>query len=105
MSMQRVFESARKLGVPIILTDPSGRDPMVILPLEQFEAMAGESHPVAPSQAPAVPLNKAPEPQRSPVMGLTPEEQKSFEALLMENPDIPVEERFYLEPVDDGSGA
>ena len=43
MSLQRVLETARKMGVPVIVTDSAGLDPIVILPLEQFEAMAGES--------------------------------------------------------------
>ncbi|MCC7357660.1 hypothetical protein IT408_04120 [Candidatus Uhrbacteria bacterium] len=43
MSFQRVFESARKLGLPVIVTDPSGHEPFVLLPLDQFEALTGES--------------------------------------------------------------
>ena len=92
------------MGVPVIVTDPGGRDPMVVVPLEQFEALAGESRPsAAPVSAPSVPapVQKSPEPFRNPVTGLTPEEQKSFEALVMENPEIPMEERFYLEPLED----
>lgn len=40
MSLQHVLEVARKNGMPVIITDMSGREPMVIMPLEQFEAMA-----------------------------------------------------------------
>ena len=43
MSLQRVFESARKLGLPVVVTDPSGREPFVLLPLDQFEALTGET--------------------------------------------------------------
>jgi hypothetical protein len=43
MSLQRVFESARKLGLPVVVTDPSGREPFVLLPLDQFEALTSET--------------------------------------------------------------
>lgn len=118
MSLQRVFESARKLGVPVIVTDPGGREPMVVMPLEQFEAMAGES-----TSAPVVKSGSAPTTQKS-------KEELRVEQILAdqashvaqdrmeevageftvassgtpENPEISLEERFYLEPVDDEAG-
>lgn len=103
MSLQRVFESARKMGVPVIITDPGGRDPLVVLPLEQFEAMAGETKSSAshPSVRPS-PVQKSEEIHVNAIPGLSKEAQESFDALVMENPEIPLEERFYLETVDDG---
>lgn len=103
MSLQRVFESARKMGVPVIITDPSGREPMIVLPLEQFEAMAGETRGSATSTTsrPA-PVQKSEEIHVNPIPGLSKEAQESFDALVMENPEIPLEERFYLETVDEG---
>lgn len=112
MSLQRVLETARKTGMPVIMTDLGGREPMVILPLEQFEAMAG---------VPATPVSR-PKPSipRPPVddvvdqaladmaaerlltrmeeaaVQLEPEPQKGAET-----PDFSLEERFYLEPEDD----
>ena len=65
MSIQRVFESARKLGVPVIMTDPAGREPLVVLSLEQFEAMAGEGH--GQSSAPVTRMPEVPHPQGSPI--------------------------------------
>jgi nicotinamidase-related amidase len=34
MSLQRIIELARRQGMPVILTDVAGREPMVVLPLE-----------------------------------------------------------------------
>lgn len=42
MSLQRVFEAARKMGSPVIVTDVGGRDPLVVVPLEQFEALTAK---------------------------------------------------------------
>jgi hypothetical protein len=118
MSLQRVFESARKLGVPVIMTDPGGREPMVIMTLEQFEALAGEGAP-----APEAGSVSKPAPQKSKeelrveriLAEQAVETNKSRMAEVMidlaslpssnaENPEISLEERFYLEPVDDETG-
>lgn len=108
--MQRVTEIARKLGLPVIMTDPSGRDPMVILPLEQFEAMAGGE-----TKTPAPLTHKPrPEPTKAPPMvpeindfpleiqdlaAMTATEATSDEVAA----DLSLEERFYLEPVEEGA--
>lgn len=96
MSIQHVFESARRLGLPVILTDIGGRDPMVVLPLDQFEAMAGES-PVKPLAKPE-PHQDVKRPEA--LHGLS---AKDLEVLSKAAPaqDLPLDERFYLEPVDD----
>ncbi len=39
MSLQRIIELARRQGMPVILTDVAGREPMVVLPLEAYEKM------------------------------------------------------------------
>lgn len=96
MSLQRVFESARKMGVPVIVTDPAGRDPMVVLPLEQFEAMAGEEKLEIPDHG-----------MDSRLRG-NDDTIKNFEIPLNQAknvPDeLPIEDRFYLEPTDDEAG-
>lgn len=104
MSLQRVFESARKMGVPVIVTDPSGRDPMVVLPLEQFEALnqADESPKTRQTQPipAAEPIRIAEKPrniqkmQEMPLRSEMPFPQGP-------GPEISLEERFYLEPTDD----
>lgn len=39
MSWQRIIEVARKQGMPVIVTDVAGREPMVLLPLEGYERL------------------------------------------------------------------
>ena len=39
MSWQRILESARKNGYPVIVTDIAGREPMVVMPFDTFEEM------------------------------------------------------------------
>jgi len=122
MSLQRVFESARKLGVPVIMTDPAGREPMVILTLEQFEAIAG-----TPSEMPKEPVQA--NGRRGRPAGRRPADIPKSEDFLypLDNPasqpaaaepsfedfpaqppaeaEISLDERFYLEPLDDGKTA
>ncbi len=96
MSIQHVFESARRLGLPVIVTDLGGRDPMVVLPLDQFEALASES-PVK-SLAKLEPQIE-PRPTEAP-NSLRADNLDAFSDVAV-NQDIPIDERFYLEPVDD----
>lgn len=115
MSLQRVLETARKTGTPVIITDVAGREPMVILPLEQFEAMAGDGDGRGPSSESRV--ERGPVSQEERVVRVLEEiaaeraetrvEQESpinVESLSVEGPvpqDISLEERFYLEPLED----
>ena len=108
MSLQRVLETARRTGTPVIVTDVGGREPMVVMPLEQFEALTGETpsrH--APSQPP---LSKEERVER--VLAEMASQRSAeraneaalkIESLSVELPadDITLEERFYLEPVED----
>lgn len=117
MSMQRVLETARKLGLPVIMTDVAGREPMVIMPLEQFEAMAGTG---IESSRPDVERSMR---QTEPTMvrdilrgqprSIVDEfklhtAKKEADGSASEDPEveinIPIEERFFLEPDDGGSG-
>lgn len=110
MSLQHIFESARKLGVPVIVTDVGGREPMVVLPLEQFEAMAGEA-PGKPKPRPAVhddgskiPAIVAEDHVRPPIVEDIPSMGAPAVPPLPENDEMSLDERFYLEPLDDESG-
>ncbi len=88
MSLLRIFESAKKLGLPLIVTDADGRDPMVILPLEQFEALAHAQ------EAPSLHEKKA--------EAASPEPRVLEEMMpTLKNDEISLEERFYLEPIDE----
>lgn len=90
MSLLRIFASAKKLGLPLIVTDTDGRDPMVILPLEQFEALAHAQ------EAPVL------QEKRTETVSL---EMQSLEGVMppLKNDEISLEERFYLEPIDEQS--
>ncbi len=115
MSLQRVLETARKTGTPVIITDVAGREPMVILPLEQFEAMAGDGDGRGPSGEGRVarePISKEERVVRvleeiAAERAETRVEQElpiNVESLSVEVPvpqDISLEERFYLEPLED----
>ena len=109
MSFQRVIETARKTGVPVILTDVAGREPMVILSLEQFEAMASEggsdasarrSRPVRTESAEKVLAEIAEERKKERIQEVT-EELKALSKNGIDAAEISLEERFYIEPVDD----
>lgn len=97
MSLQRVFESARRLGLPVVVTDPAGRDPFVLLPLDQFEAMAGSSiQSASPEREPRNaknPLNTAEKSTPAPT-------SPAPSVRLPESEEIPLEERFYLETAE-----
>ena len=105
MSLQRIFESARKLGFPVIITDPAGREPMVVLPLEQFEAMAGsgetrELEPLSEPQS-AQPLEQ-PHSERIPTVSSVPEVEPIVSPQMTHfSSEILLEEGFYLDPSDD----
>ena len=121
MSLQRVLEIARKNGMPVIITDNSGLDPMVILPLEQFEALIGgekvaQGGSTSNVLRPTIELDPEPSTQDAgldqAIAEMTAERLKSRveEAAVQledlakqaqENPEISLEERFYLEPLED----
>ncbi|MCI0479814.1 hypothetical protein L0Y59_04685 [Candidatus Uhrbacteria bacterium] len=119
MSLQRVLETARKTGTPVILTDVAGREPLVILPLEQFEAMAGVGVDTGKHQSSVRGQESGYSPKKphtetvdEAFAEMAAERLKSrvedvavqIESLVEqggEKPEIPLEERFYLEPVDD----
>ena len=90
MSLQRVFESARKLGLPVVVTDPAGREPFVLVPLDQFEAMAG----VGKNDSA---LHVEEKREVSPSVELITEEVPEMQ-------EIPLEERFYVETAQSQGG-
>ena len=56
MSLQRVLELARRQGMPVVVTDVAGREPLVILPLDIYEGLIDEgSVPRPPTPPPASP--------------------------------------------------
>ncbi len=108
MSWQRILETARRRGLPLIVTDPAGREPVVILSLQEYERLSEERGPVAPAVPPAdIPVRIE---RREPTVVPTPTPAPSVPSVrsTVEPPSAPMtgeislEERFYLEPVEDG---
>ena len=98
MSLQRVFETARKMGFPVIVTDVAGREPFVILPLEQFEGLIDDGSAPKPS------ISSESEIRTVQPLPAQPEAQMRIETIASQpagESEIPLEERFYLEPVTD----
>ncbi len=86
------------------MTDVAGREPFVILPLDQFEAMAGMT-PVVPHQ----PRSTTLQPEMSSELKALEHEAMPLsaqqEVFVKEVEESPLEERFYLESVDETEGA
>ncbi len=99
MSLPRIFELARKLGTPVIMTDPAGREPLVVLSLDQFEAMAGVSGD-AESATPEI--HKKVQNKAKEMSSIPPSPELTPAPPLPE--DMALEERFYLEPLEGETG-
>ena len=98
MSFQRMLEMARRHGMPLVVTDPNGKEPMVVLPLEVYEALVEGS----PASVPTGPKRPASEPVVVPVrdgsVQAQPKPQNEPELLA----ELSLEERFYIEPLEEG---
>jgi hypothetical protein len=114
MSFQRILESARRMGAPLIVTDAAGREPMVVMSLQTYERLSEVAPALAPKPAaspmaePTVtefiqtPVTAPSKPESAPVL-------QEIAIQVMESPEmaqdseISMEERFYLEPSDEES--
>lgn len=97
MSLPRMLEMARRHGMPLIVTDSNGKEPMVVLPLEVYEALVEGSQVSPPVQA----RRPVGEPVVVPVRDASvppPVKPPSEPEILAE---LSMEERFYIEPLDD----
>ncbi|MBU1032394.1 MAG: hypothetical protein ABII13_01730 [Patescibacteria group bacterium] len=127
MSLKHVLRTARRNGLPVIITDDEGREPMVILSLDQFESMSGvESmeledwdyemdepedigmedefnetpYEFARSADPLIELEKSLVQEPTPLPRVPDFVQESSPSL-SDLSDSPMEEGFYLEPLED----
>jgi hypothetical protein len=116
MSWQRILEMARRQKMPVVITDIAGREPMVVLPFNEYEALV-EVSSTLPSPAKAEdqihvePIdqvdNPPPAARRPPSSGpiivgpttpyLGESAQPSAPAGQMPEPSL--EERFSFEPI------
>ncbi len=116
MSWQRILETARRHGLPIVVTDPAGREPMVVLPLEVYEALTEESPSSIPApekdvEAPirveAVDNSDSFPPSRVVKKALSDlpadllKEMAPLPKSAQVGSEMTLEDRFYLEPVDE----
>lgn len=105
MSFQRIFETARRMGSPLVVTDPAGREPMVVMTLEAFERMGDGLSPEirqsVPKSKPTIPVQD--EVRVEPVAQVN---EMIIEVMgEQEKPEISeisMEERFFLEPEENG---
>lgn len=99
MSFQRMLEMARRHGMPIVVTDPNGKEPMVVLPMEAYEALiGGGSGSQVASRKLQVPMG---EPIMVPVRDGSSPTPKPAEAEPENLAELSMEERFYMEPLDE----
>jgi len=115
MSFQRILETARRMNSPLIVTDPAGREPMVIMTLQAYERL-GEGELVVHQKPKSSEVRSVS--QESPLVETIPikevmvEKAESSQVLqeiaiqTMESTEnskdseISMEDRFYLEPMD-----
>ncbi len=104
MSWQRILEAARRHGMPVIATDIAGREPMVILPLEVFEDLSAAADFPMPVDLDEPMFEPTPEPMDVTIeSGPSPEPKTTSIGQVPSvdsNPAIDIEDRFYLEPLD-----
>lgn len=128
MSWQKIFNTARRFGTPVIVTDQAGVDPMVILPFDIYEGLISESggvntYATKPKTKKGLDRMADPDVSTESVMEIPYEDVenqkngsvepfnslktiKKTEELTDLSPDsleddISLEERFYFEPMED----
>ncbi len=81
------------MGSPLVITDPAGREPMVVMTLEAFERM-GDGLPPASrkSKVESQPVPQAQEQEVVTFIEVMKEPEKA------EISEISMEERFFIEP-------
>jgi len=47
MSLNHILDTARKLGIPVVITNERGDSPQVVMPFEDFASMVGVSRPIS----------------------------------------------------------
>ncbi|KAA0205975.1 hypothetical protein EDM68_03850 [Candidatus Uhrbacteria bacterium] len=91
MSFQRIFEMVKRQGMPLVITDGQGKDPLIVLPLDMYEALAdGQALGAPPSTQ---------EGEKEPVIIPVKEKPSPAESDLLA--DLSIEERFYIESLEE----
>jgi hypothetical protein len=125
MALEHVLDTARKLGIPVVITDDRGEAAQVIMPFDDFAAMVGATSPVSGKPR----ITRSPKPAaRGPVTIPIREEADEIvqalneldieaidESLASPAPSMEsttegskeegfLEDKFYLEPLNDEEG-
>ena len=112
MGLNHILDTARKLGIPVVITNDRGESPQVVMPFEDFASMVGvgagmaggrprmtasapEAHQDEIAQALAdLTMERIEEQGESPESGLETEGPAGED-------DRFLEDNFYFEPVED----
>jgi hypothetical protein len=115
MSFQRIFEMVKRQGMPLIITDGQGKKPLIVLPLDAYEALldskdaflsTGET--LGENEPDVVPVQESAASQEvtgsAPVLDVASEQAPAFSRERGSEKDLiselSVEERFYIEPIN-----
>lgn len=128
MALQHVLDTARRLGIPVVITNEAGEESQVVMPFDDFAAMVGATSP-APRTMTGAALRNRPRvshmEERSSMAPIQDEIAEALAELHMEEMSMEVpmpsmertetkkggvsapkeegfpEDKFYLEPLDD----
>lgn len=119
MSFQRILETARRMNSPLIVTDAAGREPMVVMTLQAYERLGeGVLQTASPPKTQNVKLDSeepkvtefvpvsAPDISSRQETGPVLQEiaiQVMESSEMAQDSEISMEDRFYLEPMDEES--
>jgi hypothetical protein len=102
MSLQRIFELVKRQGLPLVMTDGQGRDPVIVLPLDVYEALVEAS---GGSAAMPGPVSHEQEPVIVPVRDESSSSAPEANAVSDPTPDLlaelSTEERFYIDSLQE----
>jgi len=115
MSLKNVLETARKLGIPVVITDEEGDAAQVVMPFEDFAALVGATSPSPRSNAKPQATSRHAQAMEDEVAqalaDLTIERLNEQANVVAEHIEQEVEaakpsegfleDKFYLEPLDD----
>lgn len=112
MSLNHILDTARKLGIPVVITNERGESPQVVMPFEDFASMVGVSRPIAGK--PRITDREEVEEERDEIAqalaDLTMERfdeqaNEPLPSLDVDDPEAPeerfLEDHFYFEPLED----
>ena len=54
MNLSHILDTARKLGIPVVITNERGESPQVVMPFEDFASMVGVSLATKPKNHPRI---------------------------------------------------